>query len=70
MLQISVANSRFVDQHTSSEEDFPSTDSLAQSVVKVEKQATGAPPPLSAVAVSVDVADEKEASPSETKGNY
>jgi hypothetical protein len=44
-------------------------DSFPDSVVKVEKQATGAPPP-SAVSVSVDVADEKEASPSYPKGNY
>jgi hypothetical protein len=70
LLQISVANSRLVDQHTSSEEDFPSADSFPESVVKLEKQAAGAPPPLSAVGVSVDVADEKEASPSDLKGNY
>lgn len=61
------ANSRFVDQHTSSEEDFPSVDSFPDSVVKAEKQAIGAPPPLSAVSVSVDVADEKEASLSDPK---
>jgi hypothetical protein len=45
-------------------------DSFPDSVVKAEKQAIGAPPPLSAVSVSVDVADEKEASLSDPKGNY
>lgn len=45
-------------------------DSLQQSVVKVEKQVTGAPPGLSIVDDYVDVADEKEASPSEKKGDY
>jgi hypothetical protein len=44
--------------------------SFPESVVKVEKQATGTPPPLSAEGVSVDVSDEKEAAPSDIKGNY
>ncbi|CAO2169310.1 unnamed protein product [Urochloa humidicola] len=61
------ANSNFVDQHTSSEEDFPSEDTLPQSVVKVEKQLTGAPPPSAMVGYSVDVADENEVPPPEKK---
>jgi len=64
------ANSKFVDQHTSSEEDFPNADPLPQSAVKVEKQVTGAPPPLTMVGYSVDVADEKELPPPEKKGIY
>lgn len=64
------ANSKFVDQHTSSEEDFPSAEPFPQSVVKVEKQVTGAPPPLSIIGYSVDDADDNEVSPSEKKGNY
>uniref|UniRef100_A0A8R7PPD0 Uncharacterized protein n=1 Tax=Triticum urartu TaxID=4572 RepID=A0A8R7PPD0_TRIUA len=64
------ANSKFVDQHTSSDEDFPSVDSLPRSVVKVEKQVTGAPPPLPVVGVPANVGGEKGASPSEPKGNY
>jgi hypothetical protein len=36
-------------------------DSFPESAVKVEKQATGTPSPLSAEGVSVDVSDEKEA---------
>ncbi|GJN03695.1 hypothetical protein PR202_ga21167 [Eleusine coracana subsp. coracana] len=61
-------NSKFVDQHTSSEEDFPSAEPFPQSVVKVEKQVTGAPPPLSMIGYSVDVADDNEILPSEKKG--
>ncbi|TVU05642.1 hypothetical protein EJB05_48811, partial [Eragrostis curvula] len=61
------ANSKLVDQHTSSEEDFPSEDPLPQSVVKVEKQVTGAPPPLSMIGYSVDVADDNEMLPSDKK---
>ena len=45
-------------------------DPLPQSVVKVEKQVTGAPPPLTMVGYSVDVADEKELLPPEKKGIY
>jgi hypothetical protein len=70
LLQISVANSRFVDQHTSTEEDFPSADSFLKLVLKVEKQVAGAPTPLSSLGVSVDVADETEASLSDLEGNY
>ncbi|OEL25877.1 Protein trichome birefringence-like 16 [Dichanthelium oligosanthes] len=61
------ANSKFVDQHTSSEDDFPNADPLPQSVVKVEKQITGAPPPLAMVGYSVDVADENVAPPPKKK---
>lgn len=61
------ANSKFVDQHTSSDEDFPSVDSLPQSVVKVEKQVTGAPPPLPFVGVPANVGGEQGASPYEPK---
>jgi len=43
---------------------------LPQSAVKVEKQVTGAPPPLTMVGYSVDVADEKELPPPEKKGIY
>ncbi|KAF7035037.1 hypothetical protein CFC21_045972 [Triticum aestivum] len=61
------ANSKFVDQHTSSDEDFPSVDSLPQPVVKVQKQVTGAPPPLPVVGVPANVGGEQGASPSEPK---
>jgi hypothetical protein len=40
---------------------------LPQSVVKVKKQVTGAPPPLT-TGYSVDVADENEVPPPEKKG--
>jgi len=43
---------------------------LPQSVVKVEKQVTGAPPPLTMVGYFVDLADEKELPPPEKKGIY
>jgi hypothetical protein len=43
---------------------------LPQSVVRVEKQITGAPPPLTMVGYSVDVADENEMPPAEKKGIY
>ena len=69
-VRISVANSKFVDQHTSSDEDFPSVDSLPPPVVKVQKQVTGAPPPLPIVGVPANVGGEQGASPSEPKGNY
>jgi len=59
---------KFADQHTSSEEDFPSADPLPQSVGKVEKQVSGAPPPLSTIGYSVDVADGNEVPPPEKKG--
>ncbi|XP_006650256.1 protein trichome birefringence-like 16 isoform X3 [Oryza brachyantha] len=62
------ANSKFVDQHTSSEEDFPNADTLTQSVVKVEQQASNAPPPLSTVRHSADAADEREPPSSGKKG--
>ncbi|KAF0921618.1 hypothetical protein E2562_011370, partial [Oryza meyeriana var. granulata] len=52
-------NSKFVDQHTSSEEDFPNADTLTQSVVKVQ-QVSDAPPPLSIVSYFADVSDERE----------
>jgi hypothetical protein len=45
-------------------------DIFSELVVKVEKQATGTPPPLSAEAISVYVLDEKEEAPSNMKGNY
>ncbi|VAH72715.1 unnamed protein product [Triticum turgidum subsp. durum] len=64
------ANSKFVDQHTSSDEDFPSVDSLPPPVVKVQKQVTGAPPPLPIVGVPANVGGEQGASSSEPKGNY
>lgn len=64
MFQIFVANSKFVDQHTSSEEDFPNADTLTQSVVKVEQQVSDAPPPMSIASDSADVADEREPPPS------
>jgi hypothetical protein len=41
---------------------------LPQSVVKVEKQITGAPPPLTMVGYSVDVTDENEVPPPEKQG--
>ncbi|VAH57078.1 unnamed protein product [Triticum turgidum subsp. durum] len=64
------ANSKFVDQRTSSDEDFPSVDSLPQPVVKVGKQVTGAPPPVPLVGVPAIVGGEQGASPSKSKGNY
>lgn len=68
LFQIFVANSKFVDQHTSSEEDFPNADTLTQSVVKVEQQVSDAPPPMSIASDSADVADEREPPPSGKKG--
>jgi hypothetical protein len=62
------ANSKFVDQHTSPEEDFPSADRSHRSVGKVEKLVTSAPPPLSTIGYSVDVADGNEVPPPEKKG--
>ncbi|KAL5678276.1 hypothetical protein ACJX0J_014407, partial [Zea mays] len=61
------ANSKFVDQHTSPEEDFPSADRSHRSVGKVEKLVTSAPPPLSTIGYSVDVADGNEVPPPEKK---
>ncbi|XP_037404215.1 protein trichome birefringence-like 14 isoform X2 [Triticum dicoccoides] len=55
------------DQHTSSDEDFPSVDSLPQPVVKVGKQVTGAPPPVPLVGVPAIVGGEQGASPSKLK---
>jgi hypothetical protein len=58
-----------IDQHTSSEEDFTSAEPFPQSVVKVEKHVSSAPPPLSLTGYSVDVADDIEMLPSKKKGN-
>ncbi|XP_048561869.1 protein trichome birefringence-like 14 isoform X2 [Triticum urartu] len=55
------------DQRTSSDEDFPSVDSLPQPVVKVGKQVTGAPPPVPLVGVPANVGGEQGASPSKSK---
>ncbi|KAF7021054.1 hypothetical protein CFC21_034065 [Triticum aestivum] len=55
------------DQRTSSDEDFPSVDSLPQPVVKVGKQVTGAPPPVPLVGVPAIVGGEQGASPSKSK---
>ncbi|RLN04874.1 protein trichome birefringence-like 14 isoform X1 [Panicum miliaceum] len=60
------ADSKFVDQRTTSEADFPSVDPFPQSIVKVEKQVTGAPPPLT-IGYSVDIADENEVPPPDKK---
>nr|ACF79253.1 unknown [Zea mays] len=61
------ANLKFVDQHTSPEEDFSSADRSHRSVGKVEKPVTSALPPLSTIGYSVDVADGNEVPPPEKK---
>jgi hypothetical protein len=65
----SIANSNFVDQHTSSEEDFTSVEPFPQLVVKVEKQVSGAPPSLSMAGYPIDVIDDNEMLSSKKKGN-
>lgn len=67
-LQISVVNSQFIDQRTSTEKDVSSADPLVWSVAEVGKEVAAAPPPLSIVRNAEDVADKKEAASPEKKG--
>lgn len=67
-LQISVADSQFIDQRASAEKDFSSADPLARSAAEVGEEVTAAPPPLSIVGNTEEVAVRKEAAPPEKKG--
>lgn len=62
------ADSQFIDQRASAEKDFSSADPLARSAAEVGEEVTAAPPPLSIVGNTEEVAVRKEAAPPEKKG--